>query len=217
MQSGLALWLPQWREASINDKTSDTQHLSLCSLSYPARISASKLLIELQQYDVSSSVSSSQSWWIRIDLDVYRRDLVTYSEDEFILLADCQWSLRIVVGWRRWSAWGTTFAVVHERIVWKMSYPPFSHVTGDALNICTTVQNWMKNLLWAISYRYVPLSYLWLLLVVIYFQTWYLLGWVNHLQGEDFKNNARYYLGKAQKVRLMVTPWYFVDHVLKYY
>ena len=143
MQSGLALWLPQWREASINDKTSDTQHLSLCSLSYPARINASKLLIELQQYDVSSSVSSSQSWWIRIDLDVYRRDLVTYSEDEFILLADCQWSLRIAVGWRRWSAWGTTFAVVHERIVWKMSYQPFSHVTGDALNICTTVQNWI--------------------------------------------------------------------------
>ena len=53
MQAGLALWLPQWREACVHDRTSDSQPLSLCSLSYPARINAAKILTELQQYDVN--------------------------------------------------------------------------------------------------------------------------------------------------------------------
>ncbi|ESP04239.1 hypothetical protein LOTGIDRAFT_237436 [Lottia gigantea] len=31
-------------------------------------------------------------------------------------------------------------------------------------------------------------------------QVWYLIGWANYLQGEDYKNNARFYLNKAHKV-----------------
>ncbi|XP_046565671.1 probable assembly chaperone of rpl4 isoform X1 [Haliotis rubra] len=29
---------------------------------------------------------------------------------------------------------------------------------------------------------------------------WYMLGWANYLQGQDFRENARYYLNKANKV-----------------
>ncbi|XP_074659642.1 uncharacterized protein LOC141912297 [Tubulanus polymorphus] len=31
-------------------------------------------------------------------------------------------------------------------------------------------------------------------------QTWYLLGWANYLQGDDYKGNARFYLNKADEV-----------------
>ena len=31
-------------------------------------------------------------------------------------------------------------------------------------------------------------------------EVWYLLGWVNRLQGDDYKNNARFYLNKAIEV-----------------
>ncbi|XP_041367293.1 probable assembly chaperone of rpl4 [Gigantopelta aegis] len=31
-------------------------------------------------------------------------------------------------------------------------------------------------------------------------QVWYLLGWANFLQGDDYKENARFYLNKAKKV-----------------
>ena len=31
-------------------------------------------------------------------------------------------------------------------------------------------------------------------------QVWYLLGWLNYLQGNDYYGNARYYLKKMQKV-----------------
>ena len=31
-------------------------------------------------------------------------------------------------------------------------------------------------------------------------ETWYLLGWTNYLQGEDYYTNARFYLQKAKKV-----------------
>jgi len=31
-------------------------------------------------------------------------------------------------------------------------------------------------------------------------ETWYLLGWINHIRGEEFLCNAKYYLQKAQKV-----------------
>ena len=33
-------------------------------------------------------------------------------------------------------------------------------------------------------------------------QVWYLLGWANFLHGEDYKENARFYLTKAKKVEM---------------
>ncbi|XP_013403019.1 probable assembly chaperone of rpl4 [Lingula anatina] len=36
-------------------------------------------------------------------------------------------------------------------------------------------------------------------------QVWYLLGWLNYLQGEDYKGNARYYLDKADKLSKKVS------------
>ena len=38
---------------------------------------------------------------------------------------------------------------------------------------------------------------------VIIFKVWYMLGWINYLQGEDYKNNARFYLTKAKKVGII--------------
>ena len=29
---------------------------------------------------------------------------------------------------------------------------------------------------------------------------WYMIGWVNHLKGDDYKSNAKYYLKKAEQV-----------------
>ena len=58
MQKGLALWLPQWKERSEAEKADEAGPLSadnpvsLCPLSYPARINATKLLVELEQYEV---------------------------------------------------------------------------------------------------------------------------------------------------------------------
>ena len=34
------------------------------------------------------------------------------------------------------------------------------------------------------------------------FQVWYLLGWLNYLQGEEYKGNARSYLIKGKEVRV---------------
>lgn len=31
-------------------------------------------------------------------------------------------------------------------------------------------------------------------------QLWYMIGWANFLQGEDYKSNARYYLKKCKEV-----------------
>jgi len=53
-----------------------------------------------------------------------------------------------------------------------------------------------------------PVSKLWCLagliclLCVYSIQVWYLLGWANFLQGNDYKSTAKYYLEQAQKVGL---------------
>ena len=56
MTKGIALWLPQWKAASEADKaepsTSSSDDVALCPLSYPVRINATKILIELEQYEV---------------------------------------------------------------------------------------------------------------------------------------------------------------------
>lgn len=62
MSRGLALWLPQWKQqhadesqaaAGVASASSSHDLVALCGLSYPARINVAKILIELEDYDVS--------------------------------------------------------------------------------------------------------------------------------------------------------------------
>ena len=102
MEKGLALWLPQWKEEVQKPDGEDVADLAQsCSIGYPERIHASKLLIELQQYEEASEIL----------------EMLLEEEDEIV-------------------------------------------------------------------------------------ETWYLLGWVNYLQGEDYYNNARHYLQQAHKVNI---------------
>lgn len=95
MDKGVLLWLPKWKENVKND----VDIAEVCPIGYPERINATKILIELKEYELSTEV-------LELLLD----------EDDNIV------------------------------------------------------------------------------------ETWYLLGWVNYLQGDDYYTNARFYLQKAQKV-----------------
>ena len=61
LESGLSLWLPQWRE--LCEKTEgeggDLDPLETCPVSYPARINVTKILVELEDFNVTEiSVST---------------------------------------------------------------------------------------------------------------------------------------------------------------
>ncbi|KAK2177144.1 hypothetical protein NP493_616g01012 [Ridgeia piscesae] len=102
IEKGISLWLPQMKELVKPDGPA-VDPIEVCAVSYPARINATKILIELEKYDDASEVL----------------ELLLDEEDEVV-------------------------------------------------------------------------------------EVWYLLGWLNYLQGADCHTNARYYLLKAQRVATKV-------------
>ena len=99
MNKGITLWLPKWKEEVQKSDGDDADIAYSCIIGYPERINATKILIELKDFDTAIEVL----------------ELLLDEEDEVV-------------------------------------------------------------------------------------ETWYLLGWANYLQGEDYYSNARFYLQKGQKV-----------------
>lgn len=56
MEHGLSLWLPQLRNCNKSPIASAEDSSEVCAVSYPARISCAKMLIELENFDVASEI-----------------------------------------------------------------------------------------------------------------------------------------------------------------
>ena len=52
MDKGISFWLPQWKEVMEKSEDKDVDVVNACSIGYPERINASKILIELKEYDL---------------------------------------------------------------------------------------------------------------------------------------------------------------------
>ncbi|KAI0239735.1 putative RNA-directed DNA polymerase from transposon BS [Lamellibrachia satsuma] len=109
IEKGVSLWLPQMKEVVKPDGAA-VDPVEVCAVSYPVRINATKILIELEEYDQASEVL----------------ELLLDEEDEVI-------------------------------------------------------------------------------------EVWYLLGWLNYLQGQDCYTNARYYLQKAQQPKVRINRQQYPD------